>query len=171
MNWEALATIAELIGAVGVIASLIYVARQVKSSQSTAADTNRLTRSGRIAEMIHTFAADDALRNSVIKSYRLEDDYKKMAAALDISFDDAARTDFVNAYWFWVHWGQYCSTTDSDDIEELKKSIGAYADMPAINYSWANSVLGKRILDSRYVKFAERTLGEHAEKQGRAGDA
>jgi hypothetical protein len=168
VNWDALATIAELIGAIGVIASLIYVARQVKSSQATAADTNRLSRSGRIADMIHTFAADDALRNSVIKSYRLEDDYKKMAAALDISFDDAARTDFVNAYWFWVHWGQYCSTIDPDDIEELKISIGAYAEMPAINYSWENSFLAKRILDRRYVAFAEKTLVEHAAKKDRA---
>jgi len=41
VNWEALATVAEIIGAIGVIASLLYVARQVKSAQTTAADTNR----------------------------------------------------------------------------------------------------------------------------------
>lgn len=46
MNWELIATLAEVVAAIGVIASLIYVARQVRSSQETAANTNRLTRAG-----------------------------------------------------------------------------------------------------------------------------
>ena len=32
MNWEAIATIAEIVGAVGVIASLIYLAAQIRQS-------------------------------------------------------------------------------------------------------------------------------------------
>ena len=35
MNWEAIAAIAELAGALGVIASLVYLARQIKQSNST----------------------------------------------------------------------------------------------------------------------------------------
>ena len=42
-SWEAVGTFAEVIGAIGVIASLLYVAKQVKAAQATAADTNRLT--------------------------------------------------------------------------------------------------------------------------------
>ena len=36
MNWEAIAAVAELLGAVGVIASLIYLARQLRSTGSQA---------------------------------------------------------------------------------------------------------------------------------------
>lgn len=32
MNWEAIATIAELVGAIGVIASLVYLAVQIRDN-------------------------------------------------------------------------------------------------------------------------------------------
>jgi hypothetical protein len=35
MNWDAIAAIAELAGAIGVIASLIYLARQIRQSNAT----------------------------------------------------------------------------------------------------------------------------------------
>ena len=112
--------------------------------------------------MIHSLATDDAVRNSFIKSYGLEEHFEKMASELNISLDDAARTDFVNNYWFWIHWGHYCSTTDPEDIEELKRSIAAYDTIPAIHYSWENSFLSKPYLDRRFVAFVEKTRSEHA---------
>ncbi len=118
--------------------------------------------------MIHSFATSDAIRTSVIKSYGLENDYEKMASALGVTPDEAARTDFVNNYWFWLHWGQYCSTTDAEDIEELKRSIGAYEAIPAINYSWEHSFLAKPYLDRRFVDFVEKTLAERAVGHGKA---
>jgi hypothetical protein len=39
MNWEAIAAIAELLGALGVIASLVYLAGQVRSSANQARQT------------------------------------------------------------------------------------------------------------------------------------
>ena len=36
MNWEAIAAVAELLGALGVIASLVYLAGQVRSNASRA---------------------------------------------------------------------------------------------------------------------------------------
>ena len=39
MNWEAVGAAAELLGAIGVIASLLYLATQIRQSTRTARDT------------------------------------------------------------------------------------------------------------------------------------
>ena len=62
MNWELITTVAEVVAAIGVIASLIYVARQVRSSQETAADSNRLARAGGVREVMLANATNDELR-------------------------------------------------------------------------------------------------------------
>jgi hypothetical protein len=161
MNWDAIATSAEVIGALGVIASLIYVAKQVRSSQATAADTNRLTRSAGVREMLHSYAVNDDLRRSVIAANGLESFYEQMASKFDISVDDAARNDFSNAYWFWLHWGQYSSTTDSEDLSELKNVLVSYVMLPAMKYSWDNSFFAQPMLDKGFVEFVEAALADH----------
>ncbi len=97
MNWDLVATIAEVVAAIGVIASLIYVARQVRSAQSTAADTNRLTRASGAHEWLLTVAATDNLRDSVSKTYGLGPFHEEFAAEFDVSVEDAARTDYASA--------------------------------------------------------------------------
>jgi hypothetical protein len=96
MNWDAIGTIAEVVAAAGVIASLLYVAQQVRAAQSTAADTNRLTRASGVREIMLANATNNELRNSVINAYGISAYYEEMARVLDITFDDAARADFQN---------------------------------------------------------------------------
>jgi hypothetical protein len=157
MNWETIATLAEVVAAIGVIASLIYVARQVRSSQETAADTNRLTRASGVREIMLANATNDELRNSVIKAFGLTKNYEKMARVLEIDFDDAARVDFQNNMYFWLHWGQFSSTTDPQDLEELKGVVLSYS-IPAFKYSWENSLWAPRPLDSKFVEFVDTAL-------------
>jgi hypothetical protein len=159
MNWETIATLAEVVAAIGVIASLIYVARQVRSSQETAADTNRLARAGGVREMLLVNATNDELRNSVIKTYGLTPHYEEMARVFDVTVDDAARTDFHNGCYFWLHWGQFSSTNDPHDLEELKGVIRTYA-VPALKYSWENSPFEKPSLDPNFVEFVNAVLAE-----------
>ena len=163
MNWESIATTAEVIAALGVIASLIYVARQLRASQVTAADTNRLSRAHGVREMLMANATNDALRKSVAKAYEFEAYYEQMAAALDLSVDDAARADFHNAYYFWLHWGQYSSTTDPNDLDELKKVFRAYL-IPAFRYSWENSPYAKPVLEPGFIEFVDKILAEYGDE-------
>ena len=159
MNWELAASIAEVVGAFGVIASLIYVARQVRASQATAADSNRLNRANGVRESMLAVATNDELRKSLYTAYGFDEHIDKMAAELNLSVDDAARTDAHNAYYFWLHWGQFTSTTDEDDLNELRRVIRFYLS-PAFRYSWENSPLAKQTLDPRFVTFVETTLAE-----------
>ena len=44
MNWDAIGAIAELLGAVGVIASLVYLARQIGESREQMSQNTRAVR-------------------------------------------------------------------------------------------------------------------------------
>lgn len=160
MSWEAITTLAEVAGAIGVIASLIYVAQQVRSSQATAADTNRLTRATGVCDVFIALATNDELRKSTYKTYGLDTYFEAMASELNVSFDDAARTDCINSYWFWLHWGQFASTTDPKDLDELKSVVQTYSAVPAMRYSWEHSFTGKQALDSDFVEFVEAAFDE-----------
>ncbi len=46
MNWDAIGAIAELFGAVGVIASLVYLATQIRHSQEQTIENTRALRAG-----------------------------------------------------------------------------------------------------------------------------
>ena len=159
MNWGTIATLAEVVAAIGVIASLIYVARQVRSSQATAADSNRLTRANGVREIMLANATNNELRNSVIKAYGFTPYYEEMARVLDITFDDAARADFQNNVYFWLHWGQFASTTDPQDLEELKGVLRTYS-LRGLNYSWEHSPFAKPALDPKFVEFVDAAIAE-----------
>ena len=171
MNWEAIATLAEVTAALGVIASLIYVALQLRASHITAADSNRINRARGVCDIMLSLATNDEFRRSYIKVNRLESYFENMASEFDVSSDDAARSDFANTYWFWLHWGQYSSTTHPKDLEDLKIVIYPYVEMPAMKYSWDNSYMAKPSLDKSFIEFVENTLAAYEkDKLGRVNN-
>lgn len=46
MNWDAIGAIAELLGAIGVIVSLVYLATQIRQSREQMAHNTRALRAG-----------------------------------------------------------------------------------------------------------------------------
>ncbi len=81
MNWEAIATVAEIVGAAGVIASLIYLAVQIRqSTKVTRAETTKdLYLASRAAIM--DIAANDALAKiwADIREFEDEDTGRRYA--------------------------------------------------------------------------------------------
>ncbi len=63
MNWETIATLLEVVAAIGAITSLIYAAKQVRSARIAAADTNRLTRAGGVREIMLANATEWEFKN------------------------------------------------------------------------------------------------------------
>ena len=62
MNWDAIGAIAETLGAVGVIASLVYLAGQIRHSREQMAENTRAVRAGTYqhfqSELRESFAID-----------------------------------------------------------------------------------------------------------------
>ena len=78
MNWDAIAAVAELIAAVGVIASLIYLATQIRQntrSTRAAAFQGAITEGGHIYRMIaENSEAAQIFRNGLVEPDKLTND-------------------------------------------------------------------------------------------------
>lgn len=160
MNWEALGAIGDFVGAVAVVVTLIYLAIQVRHSKKATADQSRLYRATAVREMIIETINNDVLRMAQMKDWGVEPHYRGMAEQLGITMEEATRLDWGNGYYFWMWWGQYASTTESNDRRELENIIQALGGNPGMRSHWENSPLSRPLLDPGFVKFVDKALAK-----------
>ena len=160
MNWEAIGAIGEILGAGAVVVTLAYLAGQVRVARSTAADTNRLTRASGVREAHLAIATNDQLLETAAAAYGFSSYYDRYGEAFSLSPKEAARLDFMNQYWFWLHWGQYSSVNDPKDLAELAHLITGFYALPAVRYSWDHSPVAKPMLDPGFVAFVDKALAK-----------
>ena len=137
------------------MATLGYLAVQVRAARDSAADANRFNRANGVTQMALEFAGNPDLANSVMKSQKNEEYYAQFASALGISFDDASRSDWFHLYYFWLHWGQYSSSKTEEDLAELSNVTRAFYRIPAVRYSWDHSPFAKPVLDPAFINFVD----------------
>ena len=104
--------------------------------------------------MCLAYMSDPELRALSIKTYGSEY-LEKIAQELNISVDEAFILDQQNAYWFWLHWGQFASTTNADDEKELDNLIRTFYNSRPIRVCWENSAWHKPLLDKRFIAYVE----------------
>lgn len=160
MTWDAIGALAELVGALAVLLTLGYLAIQVKHAQYSMADQNRLERSRAVREMIFTVVGNPQLAKDQMKDLGLEDYYEALAEELGLTPERAIAVEWTNAYYFWMWWGQFTSTTKLDDLEELKHVILGLTDTPGMRRTWDKSPMVKPLLDPKFVEFVETVLAE-----------
>ena len=155
MTWDAIGAIGEIVGALAVVLTLGYLANQVRHAKEVAADTNRLERSKGVRDMMLASASNSDLsinavptlvhssnsdlRENLTKGLLLSDYYSEIASKLNMSSNEAASFDWTMLYWFWLHWGQYASTTKDSDVEELRNVISGFYRNPGVRLCWEKS--------------------------------
>ncbi|MEC7766452.1 MAG: hypothetical protein VYA28_07715 [Pseudomonadota bacterium] len=160
MNWEAIGALGEIVGALAVVLTLAYLAIQVRHAKEAAADTNRLERSKGVRDMMLASAADSGLRENLTKGLQLSDYYNEIASNLNMSSDEAASFDWAMLYWFWLHWGQYASTTKESDVEELRNVISGFYRNPGVRVCWEKSPWARPVLEKDFVNFVDEILAQ-----------
>jgi hypothetical protein len=158
INWDAIGATGEWAGALAVVVTLGYLAKQVKHAKAEAADANRLNRANGVREIHLAVMTNNELRVSGTKAHGLEPYYREYAKELDISADDAARSDTTHGCYFWLHWGQFSSTLDDEGLAELTNVVSSYYRVPAVRYSWDNGPYGKALFEPRFVDFVDDIL-------------
>jgi hypothetical protein len=158
VNWDALSAISESLGTFAVLVTLIYLTVQVKDSKSASADTNRIERAVGIREGLMSLAENDNLRSSFDKANGMLGFYEGMASEFNISTDDAARSHYYSIYWFWLHWGQFSSSTEKRDLLELEILIRGLYSTPVYYYCWNNSPWVKPIIEAAFVEYVDALL-------------
>ena len=160
MNWEAIGALGEIVGALAVVLTLAYLAIQVRHAKEAAADTNRLERSKGVRDMMLASAADSGLRENLTKGLQLSDYYNEIASNLNMSSDEAASFDWAMLYLFWLHWGQYASTTKESDVEELRNVISGFYRNPGVRVCWEKSPWARPVLEKDFVNFVDEILAQ-----------
>lgn len=158
MNWDAVGALAELAGAAAVVITLAYLGSQLKQTQRASADHTRIYRATGILDIIRENISNEALRATSIRNWGLEPYYRELADRLGVSVDEATLVEWNNGYYFWMWWGQFASTHEQRDREELAHVIAGMASTPGMMDSWENSPLIKPLLDDAFVKFVDEVL-------------
>jgi hypothetical protein len=162
MNWDAIGAIGEVLGAIAVVMTLLYLAVQVKNAKNATTDATRHTRVSGIQNILIAMATDDALRSSVNKTQVVDSYFSELATKFGISVDEAQRVDIYASYWFWTHWGQYASSTTAEDMRELKNLVNTFYRSPFMLACWELSPIAKPILDPKFVTFVDSVLAEES---------
>jgi hypothetical protein len=160
MNWDAIGALGEVVGAVAVVVTLAYLATQVRYAKAATVDANRLVRASGVREMMLAVATNDGLLASQIEGTDQAPYYEGYAEEFGISVQNAARADYLNLYYFWLHWGQYASSHTAKDLRELRNLVENFYRMPPVRYSWEHSPWARPILEPDFVAFVDGVLAE-----------
>ena len=166
MNWEAIGAIGEIMGALAVVLTLAYLATQVRYAKQAAADQNRLTRANGVREIGLAALTNDDVRRSISKDMGADAYHEKVAHELGLDVDDVSRRDWANAYWFWLHWGQYTSTHSANDRKEIEHLIEVFYTLPGVRRSWNESPVARPNLDPEYQQFVDDVIARADKRNG-----
>ena len=159
MNWEAAGVIAEVVGAIAVVLTLVYLAVQVRHARNATIDQNRLTRSTAGREISLAMCTNDELRTGQVRQWGLEEYYETLAEKLGITSVEASRREWGDSLFFWMYWAQWSATNDPNDLQVLKHIIKSLF-IHGTRRTWDTSPMGKALLDERFVQFVDEALAE-----------
>ena len=145
MNWDAVGAIAELAGAIGVIASLIYLARQIRQSNATDKLTATLGLQASYNEVAAMFAEDgELIATGLVDLSKLDDgDQFKFSVKLNLLF---SHIEFVHSHY-------QKGLIDGDLAKRSYEQLYWYRDREGVKQWWER--LGRDQFSSEFVAFVE----------------
>lgn len=130
MNWDAIGTIAELVGAVAVVISLVYIAAQVRSGAASFETSLRDSSYRSLMEFNYSILGDEELCWIFQKGMRNLDDLSEVQQARAISIMYAFFKVWENTYLHYLE-----GSVEEDVWESNSKVLSNYAALPgAQNY-------------------------------------
>ena len=140
MNWDAIGAIGEILGAAAVVATLAYLAMQVRYAKDASADVNRLSRAEGVRETIALTAKNSKMISAWIGAQGSLPQYDKLARSFGLqSVEDGFMVEQICQSWWWLHWGQWASITKDRDIDELRHLISEFYSQPPMSVAWEES--------------------------------
>ena len=145
MNWDAIGAIAELAGAIGVIASLIYLARQIRQSNATDKLTATLGVQASFNEVARLFieGGDDVLAGL--------EDFSKLDEGE--RFKLAAKLHTLYSHFDLVYSNHQKGLIDRDLVKRTYSLLYWYRDQKGVQKWWER--IGRGQFSSEFVAFVE----------------
>ena len=162
MNWDAIGAIAELLGAIGVIASLIYLATQIRQSREQMGQNTRALRSGTFLEFQNQFT-------STMQPVALDPElarFVERGLANQLPEEDAFR------FGVWLmgilvalenaHYQYRAGLLDDDRWKQYHIRLRAFVSPPGAAHWWRTSEMVASF-SPEFVALVSEILGEEAE--------
>lgn len=153
MNWEAIAAAAELIGAIAVILTLVYLALQIR--QNTAALRSTATHGAheQAAEVYRTLATDSELAAIYLTGIANPDELTESEMAKFISFMMYASFNYQN--WFLQTKEQLM---DDALVASWSQVISMVSNTPGFQYFWEQRGF---VYSPEYRQFVDTLMAEN----------
>lgn len=140
MNWDAIGAVGEILGAAAVVATLVYLAIQVRYAKDASADVNRISRANGVRETIALSMQDQGLVSAWITAQNSESGYRQLTDAFGLDdIEYGFKVEQLCQSWWWLHWGQWASITTERDVDELRHLISEFYSRPPMSVAWENS--------------------------------
>ena len=150
MNWDAIGAISESLGAFGVIASLIYLASQLRSNALASSVEAKLTTTRFLTDFNRDLINDPDL-------YNLWDRGGRDPACLDRSEYIRFSNLNLNAFWFFSagHFQKRVGKLDADDFHEMESIMSFWISRRGVQDWWQQ--YGKERYNKAFVKYVEES--------------
>lgn len=131
MNWDAIGAISESLGALGVIASLIYLATQMRNNTIASAVEAKLTTTRFLTDFNR-----DLINNPEL--YDLWDRGGRDLASLDRRESIRFSNLNLNAFWFFSagHYQKRVGTLSDNDFYEMESIMAFWISRPGVREWW-----------------------------------
>ena len=155
-DWGA---IGELVGAFAVVASLLYLAVQVRHARVAATDESRHNRVAGVRDTVTLLIKDAQLRHAFVKTAGPGYDamLKAVSDSCDVSIDEACLLAWWNANYVWTHWAQFRSLTTAEDTRELENIVAAWYTTPVMAVLIEDPVF-RSSFDPEFIQWVDETL-------------
>lgn len=151
MNWEAIAAFAEGLGALGVIASLLYLAAQVRQNTRASRVEAKLTATGFLSSYTDTFIAYPDAHVLFLRGRR---DAETLTSDEFVRFSDLC----LKAFWFFsaVHFQLRTGMLSDDEWHETRAVMDFYLRGPGVRTWWSR--VGHRMFGPVFCEFVVARL-------------
>ena len=158
MDWDAIGAMAELPGALGVIASLIYVATQIRLSTRASSVEAKLATTGMLNEFLNMFIEDPELNDLFLRG---------RASTENLSEGEYPRFSnlVLKTFWFYsaAHFQLRTGTLQEEDWREIESILEFWLDGEGVREWWYR--FGHQRFGKSFAAFVDAEL---ARAQARA---
>ncbi len=151
MNWDAIGAIAELAGAVGVVASLIYLGTQIRHSTKASSVEAKLTTTSMHSSVVDLLIADPALNELFMRG---------VASTEELTPEEYQRFSNLCLKTFWyfsaAHYQLRTGMLDEDNWFETKSLLEFELSGAGVRGWWRR--LGSRRFSGKFAEFVDREI-------------
>lgn len=153
MNWDAAGAIAEIVGAFGVIASLLYLATQIKATSISAKVDAKLTTTGFLTQFNHNFINDPELYDVWLRANK---------GTQNFSREELSRFTNLNFTAGWLfsaaHYQKRVGTLEAGEWFELEAMMKYYLKNQGVTEWWQKYAASR--FDPNYVEYVNQSILE-----------